>query len=708
MQGSLWSGQLSGSSKAEDEDRDEIGKNVSGCKQSLLPSKDEYQVKPIQEPDLSKAEAGLLFKLHKAEAGLLSKAGETNSKTFLDVSNSSSTRSSSPITVNIISDDETTPLQFQSKKQRSSNPQSVFIIDDDPSPWKPSPTTSVVPETPMAESLKSYVPIVRCNNSDPQFRFSSSPNPNPSVALSPFIENLHIECCYTSLYDSHIVRGTLQYKNGDRERDSLGEGVPSTEGVGSFCGQFSQESNTFEMTKYPLKFEGLICLESDDEECEDIGSSPETSKEPRVILDVENNLDVPSKSLTSQDNSCFPSILEDDLPHPEVSIHSGEADDILHPTSKNVGQKGNNKKRDGSEPIRRTRITKEEKARLMDERKRQKEQEKLQKAALKQEAAEMKKLQKEIQSWEKGKFAQQSITAQIDTKVVEQGSVGGQLLTMLAAKGITFQITSNPVEKSIIWTMPVPANIAQALSRGTEISYVVLVFEAEEFCRLARDESLLDHVSRVQSMYPSHTLCYLTNGLMAYINKKDQEHYKNPTGNHGGWRRPPVEQLLAKLATHFVGVHSRLCKDEAELAEHVVGLTCSLASCQFRKKLTRLSINANGSLIPKDADRTLIKKSTWLKALIAIPKVQPRFAVAIWKKYPTMKSLLSVYMDPSKSDYEKEFLLANLMTEGLVGDNRRLGQVCSKRVYRILMAQSGSIKTDDVENGADFFTRHEN
>ncbi|GKC80005.1 transposase, MuDR, MULE transposase domain protein, partial [Tanacetum coccineum] len=43
--------------------------------------------------------------------------------------------------------------------------------------------------------------------------------------------------------------------------------------------------------------------------------------------------------------------------------------------------------------------------------------------------------------------------------------------------------------------------------------------------------------------------------------------------------------------------------------------------------------------------------------------------------------------------------------EGLVGDNRRLGEVCSKRVHRILMAQCGRTKTDDVENGADFFSR---
>ncbi|GKV25224.1 hypothetical protein SLEP1_g34693 [Rubroshorea leprosula] len=71
-----------------------------------------------------------------------------------------------------------------------------------------------------------------------------------------------------------------------------------------------------------------------------------------------------------------------------------------------------------------------------------------------------------------------------------------------------------------------------------------------------------------------------------------------------------------------------------------------------------------------------------------------------------MKSLLQVYMDPCKSVHEKEFLLEDLPVDGGVGNERRLGEVCSKRVYRILMAQSGSIKTDDVEDGADLF-RHE-
>ena len=55
--------------------------------------------------------------------------------------------------------------------------------------------------------------------------------------------------------------------------------------------------------------------------------------------------------------------------------------------------------------------------------------------------------------------------------------------------------------------------------------------------------------------------------------------------------------------------------------------------------------------------------------------------------------------------HEKEFQLKDLVIEGLLGNDRRLGEVCSKRAYRILMTQSGSIKTDDVEDGADFF-RH--
>lgn len=54
--------------------------------------------------------------------------------------------------------------------------------------------------------------------------------------------------------------------------------------------------------------------------------------------------------------------------------------------------------------------------------------------------------------------------------------------------------------------------------------------------------------------------------------------------------------------------------------------------------------------------------------------------------------------------HEKEFFPKDLTTEGLLSDDRRLGKICSKRVYRILTAQCGSSNTDDVEDYADFFS----
>jgi len=93
-----------------------------------------------------------------------------------------------------------------------------------------------------------------------------------------------------------------------------------------------------------------------------------------------------------------------------------------------------------------------------------------------------------------------------------------------------------------------------------------------------------------------------------------------------------------------------------------------------------------------------------LKVLVAIPKVQPRYAIAVSKKYPSLKSLLKVYMDPNISVHEKEFLLKDLKVENLVGRDTSVGEACSKRIYRVLMSLDGTIKTDDVENGAASFT----
>ncbi|ESQ46118.1 hypothetical protein EUTSA_v10000104mg [Eutrema salsugineum] len=561
----------------------------------------------------------------------------------------------------LISDgeDPVTPLPSLSKRARKDPISAILISDSDPTPQKPPPESSstplFVPDTPLSDDFSvvkcSFGPGAVASNREDKFsgkrvisldsEFEDSPRPETSKKYGPMLADFREP---SRGFESGF--SVADFTEANYENAKITEGSIDSIEANTRISEPNSDDNTNWMHEFSLR------------------SSPTND-----TIEVDSDQEKENISIEKMGN--------------KKRIRSSKTT-----TLSGVG-------------IPKKRPSKEDKIHEMEEKKLRKEQEKLQKAALKAEEAERKKLEKEKQKWEKGKLALKSIVAEIDTKVVE-GSIGGLLLSRFSEKGITFRVAPNPIERSIVWTMTIPEDIAPAFPQGPKIPYVLLVYEAEEFCNLVANERLLENISRIQDQYPSYTVCCLTNKLMSYVKKREKEEYKNP----GNWRRPHIDEVLAKLTTHYVRVHSRHCIDEAEVAEHVVGLTSSLASCQFRKKLTMLSVNANGALVSKDAvDKHLIKKSPWLKALVAIPKVQPRYAIAVWKKYPSMKSLLSVYMDPNKSIHDKEFLLKDLKVEGLVGGDIRLGEVCSKRIYRVLMSHNGAIKTDDVENGAAFFTR---
>ncbi|KAF9678766.1 hypothetical protein SADUNF_Sadunf07G0069900 [Salix dunnii] len=317
---------------------------------------------------------------------------------------------------------------------------------------------------------------------------------------------------------------------------------------------------------------GLICLESENDE-------PESAKNwVEKAVDAGNDEVVERRRWRTSTNfrpvdcivdanvnqmyggsSSQPSLSQDDIylidDCPEKENFSMEQ--MANTLKERRKAKANSAKENSTDEAVGTKNTKkEERIRLMEEKKLKKEQEKLQKAALKAQAAELKKMEKELQKWEKGKFALNSIVAEFDARVIEHGSVGGLLLTKFADKGLTYRITSNPIERSILWTMNAPEHISQLgcissiaklylynphhsmqLSpEGTDIRYVALVYEAEDFCKLVMSESLLDHVSSVRSLYPSHTICYLTIRLMSYVNKRPKFSVEDM------WRRLHIEE----------------------------------------------------------------------------------------------------------------------------------------------------------------------
>ncbi|KAA8530964.1 hypothetical protein F0562_005669 [Nyssa sinensis] len=363
---------------------------------------------------------------------------------------------SQPMAVHILSDDDDeqsndavpTPLLTQSKRQRTepfSNP-TVFVIDDDPTPRKPSGSTStpfLVAETPMPGLSKSDVSIVKCTNG------FSLPRPRSSSVSDQKFSGINGLICLESDNESENGYGRENWKQ-DETMDVAFDMAKELDLSFRFIASSSSLDLSTEVTK----------------EC----FSGNASSTPMF-----------------GNSSSHPNSSEDDIP--QVHDHPDEEIDRLEQMGNVLKQKGRskvnaNKKKNMDEATGKKRISKEERIRLMEEKKQQKEQEKLQKEALKAEAAQMKKLQKEKQKWEKGKFAVKSIVAEIDTKVVELGSVGGHLLTKFAEKGLTYRITSNPIERSIVWTMTVPEQYFTGNKGSTRTPQLVVVGDAHLLRRL--------------------------------------------------------------------------------------------------------------------------------------------------------------------------------------------------------------------------------
>uniref|UniRef100_A0A453D888 ERCC4 domain-containing protein n=1 Tax=Aegilops tauschii subsp. strangulata TaxID=200361 RepID=A0A453D888_AEGTS len=224
----------------------------------------------------------------------------------------------------------------------------------------------------------------------------------------------------------------------------------------------------------------------------------------------------------------------------------------------------------------RKRLNKEEKDKMIEEKKRQREEKRLQKEANKIQQAEKKKSAKEKAEWGSGKRALEFIVAKIDSKVIETGSIGGALLTMFSEKNLNFQMESNPIRGSILWKM-----VSQSDQEPSLEPYILFVLQAEEFCDLISSGKFFNHVLEARSHYPTFTICYVTHKLTKYIYDREQSQYNNSDSSNR-WKRPPVEQVLSKLVTHYDRVHSKDCTNEVQVAEHVVGLTTSLAKCKFR------------------------------------------------------------------------------------------------------------------------------
>ena len=96
--------------------------------------------------------------------------------------------------------------------------------------------------------------------------------------------------------------------------------------------------------------------------------------------------------------------------------------------------------------------------------------------------------------------------------------------------------------------------------------------------------------------------------------------------------------------------------------------------------------------------RTKTPAQVWAAALMKIPRVSEKEAMAIVLKYPTMMSLMVAYEDPSLSESDKRKLLKGLDCVGTHrgAQVRKLGEVISARVYEMFRPRDSDDKGDQV------------
>ncbi|CAM6098288.1 unnamed protein product [Calypogeia fissa] len=352
-----------------------------------------------------------------------------------------------------------------------------------------------------------------------------------------------------------------------------------------------------------------------------------------------------------------------------------------------------------------------------EELKRRKEESRRQKEAEKAAASGKKRLDKQEEEWQKGKNALRNTIMYIDTRLIDSKPMGSLLLNQITAKNYTYKSRENPIEHTVVWTMKRPPVDSQVEAEGlgsqaddamnsqrsnsqsqqeVEMQYVAVVLQGEEFARMVADKEIEANLSKIRKKYPTYSVCYLISGLKKFLHKKEQRQYR--TGDQT-WTRPNVEKVLAEFITNHIGVNARLCIDECEVADHVVGLTRGLAESPFKKKLSSISVHANGEHLGKgDPNKQIVKTSPWMKFLCVIDGVNGATAIAIANKYPTMRALLKVYLDKSIRPRQKEKLLEGLVKD--TGTSRNsIGASISKRIYRIFTARNGDLSTEEVGEG---------
>lgn len=245
------------------------------------------------------------------------------------------------------------------------------------------------------------------------------------------------------------------------------------------------------------------------------------------------------------------------------------------------------------------------------------------------------------------------------------------------------------------------------------------------------------------SLGRDHVLCLLVTNINGACTTRERRDVRANRGEVG-FSKAPVDMEVARIhARKYHNVRLTPVPDVSTAVEHIVNMHRAWAMKPYAKETTILGIlGSNGarstvaeqaaleaafvaakSVAPdgtvyesQDLDsqfsqdpadvrdaaghrrRTKTPAQVWAAALMKIPRVAEKEAMAIVLKYPTMMSLMAAYEDPSTSEADKRKLLKGLDCVGTHqgAQVRKLGETISARVYEMFRPRDSDDEGDQV------------
>ncbi|BDA47405.1 Crossover junction endonuclease EME1B [Coccomyxa sp. Obi] len=287
-------------------------------------------------------------------------------------------------------------------------------------------------------------------------------------------------------------------------------------------------------------------------------------------------------------------------------------------------------------------------------------------------------------------------------------NIGGPLPLGAAAGSV-------PTLRSILWKRRIyprrsdaeESQVSQGVDGDTEpevfqdIPYVLLHMTGEELVTWLEKDTLDNLLARVAAAHAGYTLGLLIEGLHSYLKRRENADYRRLGPGGGGFNSTGYEEMLARLIVDQPGVHHRCVADAAAAADHISYLTKALAQQPYKAQEAFLSQFGGSGKGTKDRYATLARyplqhraREPWYHALSYVVDIGPTQAHPIVNQHPSLGQLMAIYADPTRSQREKENLVADLRYVG--GDNRRVGPAASKRLFALFTATDPLMPLGDL------------